>query len=216
MITGFTTGVTEMADASTKSGIAWVRSTAAVVRGEGGKQGEGARFAGATSTVTCFLVPAGTAVVVGGVDGEGARFVGTTSTVTCFLMAVVGRLGSCVCLCCCYQTLTSVIMDRGPGSHSTSTDALFPGATGTTVAERLELCMHLCCCPPGSLGLGVAGSAAVAKGPGSWALPPLFPRLLPLCPPLRSPLYVLMCESLWHCGMLGKIALVELWVFYWL
>ena len=45
------------------------------------------------------------------------------------------------------------------------------------MAVMLELNVYLCCWLPGSLGLEAAGSAAVAGGPGSWALPLLFPQV---------------------------------------
>ena len=52
------------------------------------------------------------------------------------------------------------------------------------------------------------------EGLGLWARPPLFPRFCLLCVvPIHSPWDPQTCGSLWHPGVSGRGAFVELWMF---
>lgn len=91
---------------------------------------------------------------------------------------------------------------------------LLPVSVGTTTAVWLELHMHLCCYPPGSLGQGATSLATTVGDPGSWALPLLFLCLASSMCSYLPTLNVLMCGSFQHPCVLYNVGFFGLWMFY--
>ena len=137
---------------------------------------------------------------------------GTAFTVAWFPVAAgaaaVGRLKSCAHFPCCYQALSCSQGVRIARLHLICCPVPC-GCRYHCAWEARVMCMPLLLLSC-SLGLCTAALAAMARGQDHGHYLHCSFGSLPLCSPIHLPLYVLMCGSLWHPGVLGKGTFVEL------
>lgn len=90
------------------------------------------------------------------------------------------------------------------------------GFLDATTAGNRQGAGVVCTAFPADPGFsGASGSAAMARGPGLQAQPPLFPWFC-LLYLFHPSLNVQICGIIWHPGVLDRGAFFELWMFYWL